>query len=79
MVATEHLIRQGHTQIAYISSTHHIEDTSQRLAGYKAALAAYNRVCLKAMSNMASQKAKGRASDDASINQVDRFYSSGHL
>lgn len=41
-IATEHLIRQGHTQIAYISSTHHIEDTSQRLAGYKAALAAYN-------------------------------------
>lgn len=41
-IATEHLIRQGHTQMLYISSTHHIEDTSQRLAGYKAALAAYN-------------------------------------
>ncbi|MBG3012873.1 substrate-binding domain-containing protein [Proteus faecis] len=41
-MATEHLIRQGHTKIAYISSTHHIEDTTQRLAGYKAALEANN-------------------------------------
>ncbi|MEQ4923297.1 substrate-binding domain-containing protein [Proteus hauseri] len=40
-MATEHLIRQGHSKIAYISSTHNIEDTTQRLAGYKAALAAY--------------------------------------
>ncbi|QAV22163.1 substrate-binding domain-containing protein [Proteus hauseri] len=40
-MATEHLIRQGHNKIAYISSTHNIEDTAQRLAGYKAALAAY--------------------------------------
>ena len=40
-MATEHLIRQGHSKIAYISSTHNIEDTAQRLAGYKAALAAY--------------------------------------
>lgn len=39
-IATEHLIRQGHRKIAYISSTHRIEDTTQRLAGYQAALAA---------------------------------------
>lgn len=41
-IATEHLIRQGHTNIAYISSTHSIEDTTQRMAGYKAALSAHH-------------------------------------
>ncbi|EPU3838681.1 substrate-binding domain-containing protein [Providencia stuartii] len=36
--ATEHLIRQGHTKIAYISSDHKIEDAEQRLLGYRDAL-----------------------------------------
>ncbi|HBO24857.1 substrate-binding domain-containing protein [Providencia sp.] len=37
-LATEHLIRQGHTKIAYISSNHLIEDADQRLLGYRDAL-----------------------------------------
>ncbi|MBP6122839.1 MULTISPECIES: substrate-binding domain-containing protein [Providencia] len=37
-LATEHLIRQGHTKIAYISSNHEIEDAVQRLLGYRDAL-----------------------------------------
>ncbi|MBP6083340.1 MAG: substrate-binding domain-containing protein [Providencia sp.] len=37
-LATEHLIRQGHTKIAYISSNHEIEDATQRLLGYRDAL-----------------------------------------
>ncbi|SUC25482.1 Galactose operon repressor [Providencia rustigianii] len=37
-LATEHLIRQGHKKIAYISSNHQIEDAAQRLLGYRDAL-----------------------------------------
>lgn len=37
-LATEYLIRLGYHDIAYISSTHSIEDTNQRLQGYQAAL-----------------------------------------
>ena len=37
-LAIEHLIRQGHTKIAYISSNHLIEDADQRLLGYRDAL-----------------------------------------
>ncbi|HEF8774414.1 TPA: substrate-binding domain-containing protein [Providencia stuartii] len=37
-IATEHLIRHGHTKIAYISSNHNIEDVEQRLQGYRDAL-----------------------------------------
>ncbi|ENR5392297.1 MULTISPECIES: substrate-binding domain-containing protein [Providencia] len=37
-LATEHLIRHGHTKIAYISSNHQIEDAIQRLQGYRDAL-----------------------------------------
>ena len=41
-IATEYLIRHGHTHIAYINSSHDIEDATQRLQAYKGALAAYN-------------------------------------
>lgn len=44
-LATEHLIRQGHTKIAYISSNHLIEDADQRLLGYRDALK-NNGICL---------------------------------
>lgn len=37
-LATEHLIRLGHTKIAFISSNHKIEDAQQRLQGYRDAL-----------------------------------------
>lgn len=37
-LATDYLICLGHRHIAYVSSTHLIEDTSQRLQGYQAAL-----------------------------------------
>jgi LacI family transcriptional regulator len=37
-IATEHLIKNGHRYIACISSSHRIEDTAQRIAGYQAAL-----------------------------------------
>ncbi|MCP4955174.1 MAG: substrate-binding domain-containing protein, partial [Photobacterium aquimaris] len=38
----EYLIRHGHTNIAYINSSHDIEDATQRLQGYKDALIAHN-------------------------------------
>ncbi|MFA0084316.1 DNA-binding transcriptional regulator GalS [Vibrio sp. 10N.286.49.C2] len=41
-LATEQLIRHGHTNIACISSSHQIEDVDQRLAGYLEALKANN-------------------------------------
>lgn len=41
-LATEHLIRQGHKKIAFISSTHKIEDSEQRLQGYRDALKEHN-------------------------------------
>ncbi|MCD9526969.1 substrate-binding domain-containing protein [Photobacterium carnosum] len=41
-IATEYLLRHGHTHIAYINSSHDIEDATQRLQGYKDALATYN-------------------------------------
>ncbi len=41
-IATEYLIRHGHTHIAYINSSHDIEDATQRLQGYKDALHANN-------------------------------------
>ena len=37
-LATEYLIRLGHTNIACISSSHEIEDTTQRIRGYQTAL-----------------------------------------
>ncbi|WP_028025122.1 substrate-binding domain-containing protein [Enterovibrio calviensis] len=37
-LATEYLIQHGHTKIACIASTHKIEDASQRIEGYLAAL-----------------------------------------
>ncbi len=40
-LATEYLIRHGHTKIACITSSHDIEDTKERLNGYKAALKAH--------------------------------------
>ncbi|WP_036830378.1 LacI family DNA-binding transcriptional regulator, partial [Photobacterium sanctipauli] len=39
-LATEYLIKHGHTRIGYISSTYDIEDTQQRRAGYIDALVA---------------------------------------
>ncbi|MGL6026364.1 MAG: substrate-binding domain-containing protein [Vibrio sp.] len=41
-LATEHLIKMGHTQIGYVCSNHEIEDTEQRKNGYLSALQAYN-------------------------------------
>ncbi|KMV32176.1 transcriptional regulator [Photobacterium swingsii] len=38
-LATEFLIRQGHSQIACLASNHQIEDADQRVKGYLAALA----------------------------------------
>jgi LacI family transcriptional regulator len=40
-LATEYLIKNGHKNIACISSSHPIEDTDQRISGYKAALHDY--------------------------------------
>ncbi|KUI98515.1 substrate-binding domain-containing protein [Vibrio sp. MEBiC08052] len=40
-LATEYLIKNGHQKIACISSSHLIEDTDQRILGYKAALHDY--------------------------------------
>ena len=40
-LATEYLIRHGHSKIACISSSHNIEDTDERLQGYQAALKEY--------------------------------------
>jgi LacI family transcriptional regulator len=37
-LATEYLLRHGHTKIACIASSHDIEDTDERLQGYQAAL-----------------------------------------
>jgi len=37
-LATEYLIRQGHSNIACVASSHKIEDAEQRVAGYLAAL-----------------------------------------
>ncbi|WP_325895061.1 substrate-binding domain-containing protein [Grimontia sp. NTOU-MAR1] len=37
-LATEHLIEQGHRYVAYIGSSHAIEDTEQRQQGYEDAL-----------------------------------------
>ena len=37
-IATESLIKSGHSDIACIASSHEIEDSSQRIEGYKAAL-----------------------------------------
>ncbi|WP_423839789.1 substrate-binding domain-containing protein [Vibrio mytili] len=37
-LATDYLIRHGHSKIAYIASSHDIEDTDQRIHGYQAAL-----------------------------------------
>ncbi|MGF1769388.1 substrate-binding domain-containing protein, partial [Enterovibrio makurazakiensis] len=37
-LATEYLIQQGHTKIACIASSHDIEDASDRVSGYLAAL-----------------------------------------
>ncbi|MDP2575141.1 substrate-binding domain-containing protein [Vibrio penaeicida] len=41
-LATEYLIRHGHTNIACISSSHHIEDVDARISGYLAALNDHN-------------------------------------
>ena len=41
-LATEYLITQGHTQIAYINSEHNIDDSHHRKAGYKQALETHN-------------------------------------
>ncbi|MGF1775475.1 substrate-binding domain-containing protein [Vibrio nomapromontoriensis] len=41
-IATEHLIRNGHTNIACVASSHNIEDVDQRLEGYRDALKANN-------------------------------------
>ncbi len=40
-LATEYLLRHGHTKIACITSLHDIEDTKERLQGYQAALKAH--------------------------------------
>ena len=40
-IATEYLIKNGHTHIGYICSNHDIEDTKQRKAGYIEALKAH--------------------------------------
>lgn len=37
-LATEYLIRHGHTKIACVASSHQIEDSDQRIQGYLAAL-----------------------------------------
>lgn len=41
-LATEYLIRHGHTKIACIGSSHEIEDSDQRIEGYLAALKDHN-------------------------------------
>ncbi|MFD1802040.1 HTH-type transcriptional regulator GalR [Mixta tenebrionis] len=44
-LATRHLIQQGHSQIAWISSTHTISDAEERLQGYYDALREHNLPC----------------------------------
>lgn len=41
-LATEYLIRHGHTKIGYVSSNHDIEDATERTRGYLAALKEHN-------------------------------------
>ncbi|MGO2507432.1 substrate-binding domain-containing protein [Vibrio hibernica] len=41
-LATEYLIKNGHKHIGYLCSSHNIEDSFQRKAGYMDALKAYN-------------------------------------
>lgn len=41
-LATEYLIRQGHSKIACISSSHSIADVAERISGYRDALAAHD-------------------------------------
>lgn len=41
-LATDFLIRNGHKEIAWISSNHHIEDSEQRKQGYLKALAVHH-------------------------------------
>ncbi|MCC2522866.1 DNA-binding transcriptional regulator GalS [Vibrio coralliilyticus] len=41
-LATEYLIRHGHTKIACVASNHGIEDSQQRIEGYLAALRDHN-------------------------------------
>ncbi|MEE3031053.1 MAG: LacI family DNA-binding transcriptional regulator [Planctomycetota bacterium] len=41
-LATQHLIRHGHTKIAFIGGLHHHSDAKDRLAGYRKALAQAN-------------------------------------
>lgn len=41
-MATEHLIKLGHKNIACLASSHEIEDSTQRVEGYQAALDAHN-------------------------------------
>ncbi|MEZ8967695.1 DNA-binding transcriptional regulator GalS [Vibrio breoganii] len=43
-LATEYLLKQGHTQIACIASSHAISDTEERINGYKDALTDHNQV-----------------------------------
>lgn len=48
-LATQHLIQQGHQQIACICSTHLISDTEDRLRGYRDALQQYSLPCPEAL------------------------------
>ncbi len=41
-LATEFLIRQGHSKIACITSSHEIEDVNERISGYRDALSAHH-------------------------------------
>ena len=44
-LATRHLIQQGHQNIAFICSTHHISDAEDRLRGYYDALREHDLPC----------------------------------
>jgi len=41
-LATQHLIKNGHSDIIFICSSHHISDVDQRIAGFKQALSEAN-------------------------------------
>ncbi len=58
-LATDFLIRQGHRNIACISSSHQIEDAEQRIAGYQQALSEHGITLSSSYIEKASPDSEG--------------------